>query len=924
VPRTGSGRFTRVVALVAVAAAVLSACANGSHRSSPHGLGAPSALTVDGLASPIGLDPTDVAFAWHVNDARRGAQQSAYRIVVSEVTVGGKGDGSKTLVWNSGEVPSRAQAFVAYGGARLRSDAVYEWTVQTWDRAGRASPIAAGAQFETGLVDSDWVAKWIRRPADVNTEPDQYTYARKDFTLSKSPIVRARAYVSADQQYEMDVNGVRVGKGEAYSFPDSQYYETLDLTRALHAGPNAVGVLYNWQGPTKGHPAGEPGVIAELRITQQDGLVSVIGTDGTWRVRKGAWLNPTQRDLEGDLVDFTEHVNGPDEPLGWDKPGFDASTWALATVVGPAGTPPWTHLVSVRTRIVYQPVRAVSLTRLPNGAFVADFGKVYAAIPTVTFRHGVRGHVVPMHAGYLLDHCPDPAVPAPCVTGAVSVVHGTQHTDMSYSYTQRGGGTETFQPFDYLGFRYLQIDAPGEPLHAGDVVALARHTAMPEEPPATFTSSDATLDSVFALAAHSALYTAQEQYIDTPTREKGPWLWDGYDESEAAMASFGEQNLSRKSLLEFAQSQSRYWPNGAVNKIYPTGLGALDINEFTEIYPQWVWQYWLNTGDRALLSRVYPVVESIAGYVDRSIDPTTGLVKNLPSTSIYYQFPTVTRINVLAVNDFRIAADIATMLRRPDAEIARQRARQEVLTNAINSRLTRPDGTYVDGLNDNGTQVTTSAQETNACALYYDVVPATHVPGVARYIASLGLTAPPRTASEVIGALAHAGRYNDVIRILTDRRADGWANIIAQGGTFTWEVWRPSDIIGDSMSHGWGANVLVEMQRALLGVTTDDPGYATFTVSPPLAELDHAAGSIPAIAGTINVSWTRRRNTFTIDITVPPNTSATLRVAATDQRAITEGGRPLARSTAVSLISLTHGLATIGLGAGTYRFVVSR
>ena len=61
----------------------------------------------------------------------------------------------------------------------------------------------------------------------------QYTYVRKDAHVSASPIVRAHAYVSADQQYELDVNGQRAGKGEAYSFPDEQYYETLDITHLL-------------------------------------------------------------------------------------------------------------------------------------------------------------------------------------------------------------------------------------------------------------------------------------------------------------------------------------------------------------------------------------------------------------------------------------------------------------------------------------------------------------------------------------------------------------------------------------------------------------------------------------------------------------------------------------------------------------------
>ena len=91
-----------------------------------------------------------------------------------------------------------------------------------------ASPASAGT-FDTGLSDADWKAEWIRRPVDSGAEgPDQYTYLRKEVQLGPSAIVRARAYVSADQQYELTINGERAAKGEAYSYPDSQYYETLD------------------------------------------------------------------------------------------------------------------------------------------------------------------------------------------------------------------------------------------------------------------------------------------------------------------------------------------------------------------------------------------------------------------------------------------------------------------------------------------------------------------------------------------------------------------------------------------------------------------------------------------------------------------------------------------------------------------------
>ncbi len=632
------------------------------------------------MPAPIGLGLTDVYFGWHVNDSRRGAVQSAYRIVVSRPILAGTRRGATLPIWDSGKVRSVMQAFVPYGGPDLLPDTTYRWTVQTWDGSGVSGPLAHPGTFDTGLNDSDWDADWIKRPtiealdtpATINTQEatgiwahkDEYSYVRKETALGDSPIVRARAYVSADQQYELYVNGTMAAKGEAYSYPDSQYYETTDITHLLKSGKaNAFGIIYDWQGPAKGRPEGTPGVIARITVLHADGTIDTITTNGTWEVLPGAWLPGVQRNEEGDPVDYTENINGPAEPIGWDEPGYKGQGWKPATVIGPQNTPPWTRLVSVRTRIVYSPVHAVSVKRLRSGAVVADFGKVYAAIPSVTFSHGVPGRRITMHAGYLLDR-----------SGAVSTTTGTQHTNMAYSYIERGGGRETFRPFDYLGFRYLQIDDPGETLTTKDIVALTRHDAVPNVSAGTFTSSDKTVDAVFALGSRSALYTMQEQFLDTPTREKGPWLGDGMNESETAMDAFGDTNLTRKSLLEFAQSQARYWPNGAINKIYPTALGALEIPQSTADYPEWVWQYWIHTGDRALLTELYSVVVKVSNYFSSYIGPD-GLVRGIPGPSDVPQFPTDTQLNLLVDNVFNRVADIAEALDRPATEVAVQRAR---------------------------------------------------------------------------------------------------------------------------------------------------------------------------------------------------------------------------------------------------------
>ncbi len=944
------GRAVLVVVIMAMSVLV-PILSGGTAGASSGGPGAPLALTVDDLVAPVGIGLTDVYFGWHVGDSRRDAVQSAYRIVVSRPTLGGPTRGAAPAVWDSGKIVSATQAFVPYGGRSLVPDTTYRWTVQTWDGSGVGGPLARAGTFDTGLNDGDWHADWIKRPTvevldtpqsfnvqnttGVWANKDEYSYVRKEAKLGGSPIVRARAYVSADQQYELYVNGSMAAKGEAYAYPDSQYYETTDVTHLLKAGKaNAFGIIYNWQGPGKGRPEGTPGVIARITVLHADGTVNVITTDGTWKVLPGAWLPGVQRDEEGDPVDYTENINGPAEPTGWDKAGYRAFGWQPAFVIGPHPTAPWTHLVSVRTRIVYEPVHAVSVSRLASGAVVADFGKVYAAIPSVTFSHGLRGRRVTMHAGYLLDR-----------SGDVSTTMGTQHTNMSYSYIERGGGPETFRPFDYLGFRYLQIDNPGEALTAKDIVVLARHDAVPDENAGTFTSSNKTVDAVFDLGRHSALFTMQEQFVDTPTREKGPWLGDGANESETAMDAFGETNLTRKDLLEFAQSQARFWPNGAINKIYPTALGAQEIPQGTAYYPEWVWQYWIHTGDRALLTELYPVVVKVSDFFWNNIG-SNSLIGTIPGPADVPQFPTDTQLNLLAYNVFNRVADMADALGRPSAEVAKQRERAYELAIAINTHLLLPAGYYTDGLDAAGRPVApndnlctcsgaVSPQVDNALALQFGVAPPSDITTVSNYILSMPFSPPVVSAADVLDALRITGRYSDILHILTDASEPGWANILAQGGTFTWEMWNPQDqdVLtpplasllgnGDSRSHGFGSNVLVAIQQTMLGVIPTAPGYASFDVTVPLQALSYASGRVPTPHGAIEVAWRRpavATRPFKVDVTVPVNTKARVSIPASSLDNVRESGMALSQREGVVSASIDGDYAVVEVGAGSYHF----
>ena len=890
------------------------ASAAGSGPASGGHPGPPLGLTTTGVAEPVGVDPDDVLFAWRVADDRRGAVQSGYQIVVTGP------DGSPSTVWDSGKVASGQQAFVAYGGPPLSADARYRWTVRTADKAGRWGDPSGAATFTTGLGAADWTALWLR-PGPADPGQEEYSYLRTTRTLPGGTITRATAYVAAAHKYQLWVNGAQLDTGTSFCFPDEQYYQATDLTSALVAGhDNAVGVLHHWYGPGQGRPASAPGLLVQVGVHYADGKRVVLRSDGTWRTTKAEWLPAPQRN--NDVGDFVEWIDGRLAPTGWSQADFDDKAWSPATVRGPVGTAPFTRLYAQRTRITEHAVRPVSLRTLPTGSVVADFGKVYAGRPTVSFREGTDGHLVPLHVGYTLD--PD---------GAVSTTHNTQGTDLSYSYTQRSGA-QTFEPYCFLGFRYLQIDDPGEALGGDQIVLMARHATMPGVAAATFSSSEPMLDAVWDMCAHSALYTSQEQFIDTPTREKGQFLWDSANESETVMRTYGDQNLSWQGLRDMVRAQARYWPtSGQVNEVYPNDDGPQNYPLFTARFPEWVWRYYLSTGDRATLAGLLPALVRLSDYLAGIIAAPTGLISGQPMSTngdqqYGYDYSTTadTTLNIEAVNAFHRLGDIATLLGE-SATASVQEQRAGALAAAVNSLLIGPDGHYVDGLQSNGQQTAHASQLANAVALAYGVVPAPQVAEVAAYVASLDIHVEPDHGMELLRALHAGGRDADVVRLLTDASFPGWAAIIKAGGTFTWETWTPSDLIGDSMSHGWGSSALVAAQEALLGAVPTEPasgGPPTLvTVTPPVGGLTHASGTFPTPAGQYSVAWRSSHAGSDLRITVPPNAGALCRLPGTAGSRVSEGGVTVGRTPGVEIVGRSGGQVVVAVGAGTYDLSVS-
>jgi alpha-L-rhamnosidase len=592
-------------------------------------------------------------------------------------------------------------------------------------------------------------------------------------------------------------------------------------------------------------------------------------------------------------------------------------------VIGPHPTAPFTHLSGQEPRLRFTEVRPVSVRTLPDGAVLADFGRVIPARPRIRFAAGQAGRTLAMETGYRLKE-----------DGHVDTSRdATQKSDMSFSYTQNAGAQEMLG-FTHLAFRYLEIAAPGEDLGQGAISAIVEHTDAPPDRAATFESSDATLNAVFELVQRSALHSVQQQFVDTPTREKGQFLQDAIDESYATMTGSMERDATQKGIRELVASQARYWPDGRVNAVYPNGDGKRDIPDFTEMLPNWVARYYLETGDHSLPAEAYPALVNVADYIWRYRDAATGLITNLeggggaykygiidwpPSGRFTYDTNTAARttVNVLAVDALRNVA--ARALGKPEAEAALQEGRANELTKAINERLRRADGLYVDGLTADGAQSASASQHANSYAIAFGVAPRADYDRLGAYVAGLGMRQGPMTAHWLLKALGDAGRVDDVIRRLTDREGLGWANVLAQGGTFTWESWAARQE-GASESHGWGAQALVDILETVLGLRVTGPGARTIDVVVPDCALTSARGTVHAQRGPVTVDWARKAGgELTLTVSIPVNVRArvVLPAAQPGKTAASGEGQP-------RLVSDEGDRAIYEVGSGRSTFSVSR
>jgi Tfp pilus assembly major pilin PilA len=109
----------------------------------------------------------------------------------------------------------------------------------------------------------------------------------------------------------------------------------------------------------------------------------------------------------------------------------------------------------------------------------------------------------------------------------------------------------------------------------------------------------------------------------------------------------------------------------------------------------------------------------------------------------------------------------------------------------------------------------------------------------------------------------------------------------------------------------------------LAGIQGDSagPGFKKIIIKPAVVgDLTWVRAAYNSARGRIASEWKREGGRFSLNVTIPPNTTATIWIPAEDAGSVTEDGRPVAQNAGVRFLRLADHAVVFAVGSGVYAF----
>jgi alpha-L-rhamnosidase len=264
--------------------------------------------------------------------------------------------------------------------------------------------------------------------------------------------------------------------------------------------------------------------------------------------------------------------------------------------------------------------------------------------------------------------------------------------------------------------------------------------------------------------------------------------------------------------------------------------------------------------------------------------------------------------------DAALMAEMATATGRAQ-EAATYAALRETIGKAFVQEFVRPDA-----------GVGNDSQTSHVLALRFGLVPeplrAASVERLAADIAARGgkLSTGFLGTPYILDALADNGREDVAVGLLLQTEFPSWGYMVAKGATSMWERWNgdTGDVSMNSFNHYAYGAVTGFLYRRLAAIAPAAPGFDVVEIRPiDDPRLGTGGGRYLSAKGPISTAWRRDADgRFSLDLTLPPNTTGRLSLPARPDQALFENGRPFEAA------AHENGRLHAEIGSGAWRFEV--
>jgi len=700
-------------------------------------------------------------------------------------------------------------------------------------------------------------------------------------------------HVTADQRYQLLVNGHRVAWGPARGDLFHWRYETVDIAPYLRVGKNVfAAVVWNF-----GELAPQAQITLETGFVLQDELQGAgsASTNPRWKCfANGAYqaIPVTGADARGYYVAGPgDRVSAAAYPWGWQSIDFDDSHWSPAVVVSPAAG---REARDVHSRWMLVPRSIPAMEERPErlqrvrhasgipsprqfpareepfrveahtpAVLLLDQNYLTTAFPELTVSGGRNATVRLRYAESLYE----PGRRG--VKGNRDEVEGKEFVGYRDEFLPDGGVHRTFRPLWWRTYRYLEltIETKDDPLTVEDL--RATYVGYPFERRADFDARSPELQHILDVGLRTARLCAHETYMDCPYYEQLQYVGDTRVQCLVSLFNSGDARLMRNAIGLINDSRQS---DGCTMSRYPTRLEQF-IPGFSLWWIAMVRDYWWYVDDPAFVRRMLPGVRAVLSFFEQ-YQKENGSLKSLPWWRYFDWVPSWPNgdppqdaegssapFDLLLLLAFGWAAEMEAGLGlRSMAEYYRDRERR--LRETVQALYWDPVRRfYADA---QGKQ--SFSQHTNTLAVLADIIagePARDL--LLRTLAERGFAQTGLFFRFYVHcALAKVGEGDSYLD-----RLDDWRDMLARGlTTFAETVDRPGES-SRSDCHAWSASPNIELFRTVLGVDSSAPRFARVSVRPHLGKLNYILGAVPHPQGEVRVRLEKTASGLSAFVALP-------------------------------------------------------